>query len=105
MEDQYRARVYQPTTQEIQDAKGLIMVNGIIQKEEIDDSGTKRVRTVVPLSLQRRVIEEAHNKSHAGVRGTTAEVSLYHWFRGMKIRVKEVVKQCEIWGRPRRMGW
>jgi len=96
--------VYQPTFREIQDAEGISMVNGLVVKTFISkDRAITRI--VVPLALQRRVIDEAHSQSHPGRQGTKDAVRLYHWFRGMKAAVDDVVAHCPtclaIKGRPR----
>ena len=52
-------------------------------------------KIVVPLSLQRRIVQEAHQTSHGGLRTTYEETRRYHWFRNMKQVVREVVNSCE----------
>ena len=88
--------VYQPSRQEEEDAENLSKTKGVIVKEVARDTGSKIRRIVVPLEMQRKVTEEAHELSHAGVRGTYAVLQQRHWFRGMKASVKEVVRSCPI---------
>jgi len=86
--------VYQPSEREIQDAVGLIKVGGVVMKEKMSPTGEHRARIVVPLALQRQVVEEAHQQSHAGVFGTREAVRKNHWFRGMRVVVREAVRHC-----------
>ena len=96
--------VYQPTSNEIQDAEGISKVNGLVVKTSVSNDRAI-TRIVVPLALQRRVIQEAHGQSHPGREGTRRAVCLYHWFRGMKTAIDDFVANCptclRIKGRPR----
>ena len=86
--------VYQPSQQEIQDAQGLMMVKGVIVKSEKLPSGENRNRIVVPLSMQKDVIENIHKQSHGGVSATINAVRLQHWFRGLKVMVRQHIASC-----------
>jgi len=63
--------VRRETGRDYQDAENLRKIDGIIVKDEKRCTGEWQVRFVVPITLQHRVVEEAHNRSHAGVYGTT----------------------------------
>ena len=84
------------TGRDAQDAEGLRELAGIIVKDIRDRNGEVHPKIVVPLSLQRQVVEEAHKHSHPGVFGTYEAVRQYHWFRGMKLMVKDVVRHCPV---------
>ena len=86
--------IYQPSQQEKQDAEGLKMINGMVVKDEKLPTGEIRSRIVVPLSKQREIIEQVHKQNHGGVSATINAVKQYHWFRGMKIMVRQVVASC-----------
>jgi len=90
--------------QDREDALNLKKLAGIIVKAVKRVTGEIRARVVVPESLQRRVVEEAHRASHAGVTGTYHTLQQDHWFRGMKRVVKDVVRHCPeciaVKGRP-----
>ena len=87
--------VYQPSAKELQDAKDLVMKRGIVMKNLPHSNGQIISKIVVPLSLQRRIVQEAHQTSHGGLRTTYEETRRYHWFRNMKQVVREVVNSCE----------
>ena len=87
--------VYQPTEKEKQDAEHLTKVQGMIVKNTMSSTGDTIAKIVVPLSLQRRLVENEHRKNHGGVKSTLADVSRYHWFRGMKTVVKDVIQHCQ----------
>lgn len=88
-------KVYQMTEQENQDAKNLSMVDGVIVKSEHQQGGGIIKRIVVPLSMQEEIIQKIHEQGHAGVTGTLNTVKQHHWFRGMKVTVKNVVRKCQ----------
>jgi len=79
---------------ELTDAQGLIRIKGILVKKETTKEGEIQMKVVVPASLQYQIIVQAHNSSHAGVNGTYALIRQYHWFRGMKPLVRDVVRHC-----------
>jgi len=93
------------TEMERQDATLVDKVAGVIVKREKDVTGKYYARIIVPLKLQRQVVEEVHNRTHSGFLGTYRAVRIDHWFRGMKQVVKDVVKHCKrciaVKGRPR----
>jgi len=87
--------IYEPTMQEIEDAEGLVMTNGIIGKRTTEKAGTLRTRIVIPLSMQRQFTLLTHQRNaNPGVKGTLDILKNYHWFRGMKAMVMMVVKEC-----------
>ena len=87
--------VYQPSAKELQDAKDLVMKHGIVMKNVPHSSGQIISKIVVPLSLQKKIVQEAHQKSHGGLKETYEETRRYHWFRNMKQVIREVVSNCE----------
>ena len=88
-------KVYQITDSEKQDAQGLSKVGGVIVKAEHQQGGGMRQRIVTPLSMQEEVVEQVHRQGHPGVTATLNAVKQHHWFRGMKVTVKNVVRRCQ----------
>ena len=87
--------IYQPTLQEVEDSKDLILINGVIAKHTVDKAGGVRNRIVVPLSMQKEVVWLTHARNaHPGRKGTLEILKQYHWFRGMKAMVLMVLKHC-----------
>jgi transposase InsO family protein len=88
-------KVYQMTEKERQDAEGLSKVDGVIVKSEVLQGGGTRKRIVTPLCMQEEIVEKIHRQGHAGVTATLNAVKQHHWFRGMKVTVKNVVRRCQ----------
>lgn len=86
--------VQKPTARELVVAKDLRKIAGVIVKNERRETGEFRAKAVIPKSLQRRVVEDAHHLSHAGILGTYRILQQNCWFRKMKTVVKDVVKHC-----------
>jgi len=52
-------------------------------------------RIVVPMNMQRQIVENIHVQTgHAGVFETYQTLRQYHWFRGMKVMIKDAVRHC-----------
>ena len=86
--------MFQASEKEKQDANGLAEIEGIIMKVDIDKTGQERRRIVIPLSMQEEIVKRTHEENHGGVNTTMASVIDHHWFRGMKILVRQVVGRC-----------
>jgi len=49
--------IYQPSKEEKQDSKDLFLINGLVVQEVASSSGKTRIRTALPLCVQRFVAE------------------------------------------------
>jgi len=87
--------IYQPSMEEKEDAEKVYIRKGVVVKDVKQGMDIYKTRIVVPLSMQRKVIEDIHEKSHGGVHSTLAAAQEYYWFRGMKNTVRDVVRHCE----------
>ena len=83
-----------PSREELQDAEDLIKQNGVILKVVQRATGERRKRIVVPLCMQKQLVQDIHEANHPGVKGTLATLQQNYWFRGMKAVTKDVVRHC-----------